>query len=385
VNRGFVLLLILAITPPAAAQSPSVRAGDWLHAQVHARLQADVRGSQAPLSGGDRFELGRRRIGVEGRIARVFGYEVEYDIGTGRWRDTFLDYRQFKALQVRAGTFKLPVGLEANTSAANLDFIHRARISERLAPGRDRGVSVRGALVGGRLEYDAGAFRNDGDNARRQSSERVFGGATLAARMATSPFRRTKTAASTLQLGAALSRSQVPLGFPAIRARTALDFTFFNPRVWVQGTRMRTALEARWRPGRLALQAEYIRLTDERTRQSVEESDLPPLLAHGWYLSATYRVADKKSRLGRVDAAGRFETLDFGSTAGDGELSSSMRAPRILGNGERALTLGANWHPHRWVKVQANLIRERLHNPSLGPYPAGPVFWSRVVRLQVAI
>ena len=385
VKQIFGLWLVLAISAPAAAQSPSIGAGEWLRLDLTARLGADVRGSQAPLPAGDRFDTGRRRVGMKGRVASIIGYELEYDIGGRRWRDAYVDYRQFQAVQVRAGTFKLPVGLEANTSSASLDFVHRARVSARLAPGRDFGLSLRGNLMGGRMEYDAGAFRHDGDNARRVNSTRVFGGRTLAARVTTAPFRGASTGASTLQIGASASRSQVPLGFSAIRGRTALGSSFFNPRVWVQGTRLRTAIEARWRPGRLSLQAEYLRLTDERKGQSVEDGDLPPLVADGWYVSAKYRVTGKKSRFGRVDVAGRVESLHFGTEAGEGAPSSSARAPRILGNSERAVTIGVNWHPHRWVTVQANLIRERFHDASMGPYPANPAFWSRVLRLQLAI
>ena len=49
------------------------------------------------------------------------------------------------------------------------------------------------------------------------------------------------------------------------------------------------------------------------------------------------------------------------------------------------LTLGANWYVNRWVKVQANFIRESIENPALGPLPSQPTFWSRVLRFQLSI
>ena len=44
-----------------------------------------------------------------------------------------------------------------------------------------------------------------------------------------------------------------------------------------------------------------------------------------------------------------------------------------------------NWHLNRWVKVQANAVREQLIDPlALLPLSATPL-WSAVVRFQVAM
>ncbi len=386
----FTILLTLAVSSPAAAQHPSLRAGEWLRVDFRARLQGDMRTSQAPSADDadkedDRLDIARRRVGIEGRAAKIFDYQVEYELGARQWRDVYIDYRQFKAFQLRAGTFKLPFGLDENTSATSLDFIYRSRISSRLAPGRDRGVSAHGKLLSDRLSYEAGLFRHDGDNARPSNSVRVFGGRTGAGRVTARPFRGAKTIASSLHLGAAVAFSHVPLGFPAVRARTVFGASFFDSDVWIKGRRSRTGLEARWSPGRVSVQSEYIRLTDERRGQSVEDGDLSPLLAHGWYVSTTYAVNAKRSRYGALEVAARFETLSFGSTAKTGDPSSSVRADRVLGNTDRVVTCGASWQLNRWVKVQGNLIREQIDKPSMGPLPGRPAFWSRALRVQLAI
>jgi phosphate-selective porin len=155
--------------------------------------------------------------------------------------------------------------------------------------------------------------------------------------------------------------------------------------VWVQGRRQRTGLEARWQPGRMSIQSEYIRLTDERRGQSVEDGDLSPLVADGWYVSGTYGLTRKRNRFGRVEAAARCEILRFGSKGRDEERSTSARADAVLGNIDRVTTLGANWHVNRWVKVQANLIREDIGRPSMGPMPGRSSFWGRAFRLQLTL
>ena len=304
---------------------------------------------------------------------------------THRWRDVYVDYRQFKAAQVRAGIFKMPFGLDENTSATNLDFVYRARISARLAPGRDHGVSVHGRVLKSLISYEGGVFRNDGENARPSNSTRVFGKRTVAARVLAHPFRGSKSVLADVQFGGAITSGDVPLGFPAVRARTVFGESFYNSDVWVYGRRQRTGLEARWRPGRMSIQAEYIRLTDERRGQSVEGGDLSPLVAEGWYVSGTYALTRKRNRFGRVEVAARYETMSFGSRSGAEAPSTSARADVVLGNVDRATTLGANWLVNRWVKVQANLVRENIGRPSMGPRPGHSGFWSRVIRLQLTL
>ena len=114
--------------------------------------------------------------------------------------------------------------------------MYRARISARLAPGRDRGVSVHGRVLKDLISYEGGVFRNDGDNARPSNSARVFGKRTVAARVLAHPFRRSKSPLADLQFGGAITSSDVPLGFPAIRARTVFGASFYDSDVWVQRT-----------------------------------------------------------------------------------------------------------------------------------------------------
>jgi phosphate-selective porin OprO and OprP len=378
-------ILIVLAAAPAAAQQPSIKAGNWLRVDFRARFQGDIRKSEAPIRGDEDggLDIARRRVGIDGRVKHV-DFQFEYELGAHEWRDVYLDYRQFKVAQVRGGIFKVPFGLDENTSATSLDFIYRSRISSRLAPGRDRGVSLHGRVVKNIVTYEAGVFANDGDNARPSNSPRVYGNTTVAARVVVHPFRGSKTPRGDLQFGGAITSSEVPLGFPAVRARTVFGASFYDSDVWVQGRRQRTGLEARWQPGRLSIQSEYIRLTDERRSQSVEDSDLSPLVAHGWYVSGTYGLTRKRNRFGRVEAAVRYETLSFGSNS-DEERSTSVRADAVLGNSDRVTTLGANWHVNRWVKVQANLIREDIGRPSMGPMPGRAAFWGRAFRLQLTL
>jgi phosphate-selective porin OprO/OprP len=166
--------------------------------------------------------------------------------------------------------------------------------------------------------------------------------------------------------------------------------------VWVQGQRRRVGLEARWRPGPFSVKSEYIRVTTERLGQSVEDMDLSPVLATGWYVSGTWAITGEakadgldhprhpilRGCYGAIELAMRVDGLAFGSTASNDLPSASPRADVIQGNSDRVSTFGVNWYPYRGIKVQLNVVRESIADPIQGPLPSQPVFWSRVVRFQ---
>ncbi len=385
---------------------PSLRLGEGTRVDFRVRLQGDLRWSEAPIPDDDPDEGGidiaRRRIGLDGEIINLFDYQVELEIGDDEdpWRDVYINYKQFDVAQAQAGKFKLPFSLDENTSPTNLDFIYRSRIAAQLAPGRAKGVMAHGRVLDrGMLRYEIGVFDHDGRNARTNNPERVYGDRTIAGRVVVQPYRSRKSPLRDLALGAAFTTSEIPEGFPGVRGRTTIEAVFFRPDVWVLGTRRRLGLEARWRPGPFSVKSEYIRLTDERQGQSVEDTDLSKFFGDGWYISGTWAITGEQKAdgldtplkpifqggFGAVEVAVRFERLSFGSTSDEGLPSTSPRADNILGNSDRVESYGVNWYLNRWVKIQANLVRETLDDPSQGPLPSQPSFWSRFIRFQFSL
>jgi phosphate-selective porin OprO/OprP len=385
---------------------PSLRLGRGTRVDFRVRLQGDLRDSEALLPDDDESEssldIARRRVGVEGEIINLFDYQVEYEIGddSGPWRDVYVNYKQFYFAEVQAGQFKLPFSLDQNTSPTNLDFVYRSRAAELLSPGRDPGFMVHGRTLDRRmLRYEVGVFTHDGRNARTNNSDRVHGGRTLAGRVTLQPYRSRKSVASDLAFGVAFTTSNLEEGFPNLRGRTELDLSFYRPDLWVEGQRRRVGFELRWRPGPFSIKSEYIRLTDERLGQSVEDTDLSPFLATGWYVSGTWALTGENKAdgldsprrplfeggYGAVEVAARVERIRFGSVADDDVPSAGPRADVVLGNSDRAETFGVNWYVNRWIKVQFNLIRETIADPSQGPMPTQPSFWSQVLRFQFSM
>lgn len=382
-------------------EHPCLRLGDALVVGVTAAVQADWWRSDVAYPAEEEIlqrDVARRRFGFTAHIMNGVEVRVEREFADDDepWRDRYVNVRPFEALQVRAGAFMLPFSRDENTTTEELRFTFHSQSATLLAPGRDRGVMLHGTVADRRLGYELGVFDHDGRNARTGEDGRVYGDRTLAGRFTLRPWRPVSTGRGDLRVAVAFTTSEIPEGTPSLNARTVLDVPYYSSKVYVNGHQRRVGVEAEWRSDPCTISAEYLRATDERLGESVEDTDLSPFIGEGWLLGGACgligerRTTGGPSRrsllpsrgVGFVELGARFERLRFGSVATGDDVSTSLRADVIPGNGSRILTLAVNWHLNRWVRVQANAIRESLTEPERGPFPDRPHFWSRVVRLQ---
>jgi phosphate-selective porin len=376
---------------------PTWRYGEALKVEFLAALQVDARRSEGPIADSGVFKAARRRVGVSGGLDNLVDFHVEIELREHNlWRDVYANYRQFPAVQVQAGKFKLPFSLDENTSPTELDFVYRSLAARQLAPGRDRGAMVHGRVLNHIVGYELGLFDHDGRHARTSDPAAPLSSRSTAGRLAVDPFFNSQTMFRSLHAAAAYTRGDIAEGISGLRGRTVFDNSFFESDVYVRGRRTRTGFEAQWKPGPFSLTGEYIRVTTERLGEAVDDSDLSPLLARGWYVSGTWAVTGERKdghlarpqrslRQGVIELAVRLETLKFSSGGSDELPSSSPRSDVVFGNRDRVVTTGVNWYPLRNVKLQGNLIREEFSVPELGPVPDQPSFWSGVLRLQLTL
>jgi phosphate-selective porin len=327
----------------------------------------------------------RVRFGIEGRFLKHFRYEAEYEFREafgGRevkhpWRDTFIDFDYLDDFQLQVGKFKLPFSQEQNTGSTNLDFILRSRIAEHLAPARDVGAMLHGRFFNRGIGYEAGVFRGDGENAS-PADDGPEGGTTLAARLTGMPLRvfDTPDFLDNVEVSAAITSNDVPEGQASLRGQSYADETFF-PHVFTNGRRLRAGADFNWTTDDFSIKAEYIRVNQEREGQSVRGANLSDVVASGWYLAGVWSAIEDD-----VQFAARYDVIRFGSARQEGLASRSPRAPNILENSDRAWTLGMNWFPVRYVKVQINGIRETFLDPERSPIAGREQFWMGIVRIQ---
>lgn len=385
-------LLAAAGSTTAAAQS--LRIGEAIRIEPKARVDVDFRAAEAGDGDVD-VDLARRRLGVSGRVTRYVEFEVEREVdGTGRWRDVFADVRANRAIQVRAGHFKLPFSREQLTGAGDLDFIDRSRAADLLAPGRSLGVSVHGRVARRILGYEVGSFVGDGTRSGLPGAAAAE--PTVAARVTIRPRggSRHAGAINDLEIGVAAATTELRTGRASIRGRLTSSDLFFAP-VLVSGRRLRVGGDLDWRPGPFGVRGEFLRADDARHEQGLMGEMLPPLRAQGWYVSGVWAIAGRAAHarandsfavrgLTGLELAARVEQLSLGTPGAPAAQLWTPRAEQLSAVTDRGLTLGVTWTLNRLVRVQGNAVRESVtdHSRSAAPPHAA---WSPVARVQVAM
>jgi phosphate-selective porin len=383
---------------------PQVRTQRLFRVDFVAKFQWDARQPGDDPSDFDPYEIHRARVGIEGEVFNRVQFSIERELTEreaddptvrkkSAWKDLYVDANISDAVQVRAGKFKIPFGLEQLTGLSNLDFVYRSLSANYLAPARDVGVAVHGRFFDRGLNYWVGAFRQDGDNAR---SSRIEGAdETVAVRVTGTPFRSIAGLANA-EVGGAFTVSaldNVSVLPNGLRGRSVMSqYVFYEP-VFVKGQRRRYEIDADWWIGPVGARAEYTHVLDSREGQGLADQDLADARARAWYVSGSWvltgeekqRPVEPKRKLGALEVVGRFERLWFDSAGGEEPALRNPRADMILPSGEHVLSLGINWYITRWVKLQMQTIREQAQDPERSPVPGDAPFWSPVFRLQVGI
>jgi phosphate-selective porin OprO/OprP len=383
---------------------PQLRSGRLFRLDFVAKFQWDARDPGDDPADFDNYEIHRVRIGIEGELFNRVQFAVERELTErevenpdtrekSAWKDVYVDANISDAVQVRAGKFKIPFGLEQLTGISNLDFVYRSLSARYLALGRDIGVAVHGRLFDRGLNYWAGWFRHDGDNAR---SSRIDGADdTLAVRVTGTPFRSVASLAKTEISGAftVSALDNVSVDPNGLRGRTVMSqFVFYEP-VFVKGLRRRYEIDGDWSAGPVGARAEYTHVLDSREGQGLADQDLADARARSWYVSGTWvltgeekeRPVQPKRRFGALEGAARYERIWFDSAGGEPPPLRNPRADDMLRTGEHVLSLGINWYITRWVKLLFHTMREQPMDPERSPVPGGAAFWSPVFRFQVGI
>jgi hypothetical protein len=276
----------------------------------------------------------------------------------------------------------------------DLNFSYRALASSYLTPGRDIGAMAHGRLLRNVLRYEAGVFREGGDNARVVDQIGSASQRTTAARIVTRPWTATRLSVlRNLEMGAAFTAGRVPDGLNSLRAES-IPGDRIAERIYVNGMRRRLGAELQWRPGPASVQGEVIRVSEERHGQGIDNENLPNAVQRGWYIAGTWLITgeDKKENidparpllqggLGAVEIAGRVEAITLGSGPTTEPTAPGPRARRILEKRDAVWTFGVNWYLNEFLRVQANVIRERREEGGIVLPTLGRT-WSRIVRVQ---
>ncbi len=124
----------------------------------------------------DQFELRRARLGVKGKFANDFKYEVVGNLpGTATIDVAYLDWAKYDAFQIRTGKFKQPFGLEQLTSSNNIALMERSYVDQTV-PAKKVGLQVMGSPKAG-FTYALSTFQNHDTELNISGGDRASGAA----------------------------------------------------------------------------------------------------------------------------------------------------------------------------------------------------------------
>jgi phosphate-selective porin len=408
-----VLAVICCAASPARAQvrldfdkHPAIEFGDNFTASVRVKSQNDWRDFQ-PEPGTDPknvFDPYRERIAVEGKIYKrvVYHVEREFHDSSSPWKNIYLDAKLMKGVHVQGGQFNMPFGLDQTTSLMDQDFNYHSLAGAYLSPGRGVGAMVYGdAFKKNLLTYEAGVFRQDGDNTRSQQLTAQRTAPTVAARVVVKPFSKWSLlhVARSVETGFAFTDGALPAGLNDLKGQTVPGDAFVE-KVFVNGRRQRLGVQLQWRPGPFGVQAEAMRTRDTRLGQGIDNEDLPNLVDRAWYVSGTWVATGEHKKdsitpdrpflqhggLGAIEIGARIEGLSAGGGAPRGVSAALFgpRSPYVLYAGDTAWTTGVNWYLNKFIELSANVIREdRTVAGTLAAMPGA--VWSRTFRVEFGL
>ena len=124
------------------------------------------------------FEMRRARIGIKGRIGGMADYLLQGNItGTNLLDEAFIDVNKYEKVGLKFGKFKVPFGLEQQTSSNNIDFMERSYVDQNV-PAKRMGAMVHGEIPG--FTYQADVFQmNDTALSQKDSSVSTAGRVTV--------------------------------------------------------------------------------------------------------------------------------------------------------------------------------------------------------------
>jgi len=280
----------------------------------------------------DSFLIRRARIYFEGNVGETIDFRVLPDFGEGKLQllDAWVNLRVAEWLQLRVGKVKSPFGLERLQAEQNLVFAERG-LTSNLAPDRDVGADLHGAVVSGALEYDLGIFDGVPDGASVDGD--LSSPKDLDGRVFVWPFKATGFA-QLHQLGFGVagtwghqSGSPSVTNLPTYKsAGQQTVFSFISDSktgiAYASGERWRLSPQACAYVGPFGAQVEYVRSTERVVRGPY--SDI--LAQQAWQAQLSFAVTGERESYEGIDPIAPF-SIEHGTF---GALELAIRAGQLL-------------------------------------------------------
>jgi len=303
------------------------------------------------------FAVRKARVVLSGRAARYFDYRFMPDFGGGSPTilDAYFDVRFSRALRIRAGKDKTPIGYELLVGDTSLLFPERS-LASSLVPNRDVGFQVQGDLAGGKVSYAGGVFNGIPDGINSAADVDSNNRKDLAGRILV------QSHGAGVQVGGSHGGEDGAL--PSLRTSIGQAWFTYGDAVHASGSRNRLTPAAFYYRGPVGVFAEFVRSAQD----VAHAAGVTRLANRAWNVTGSYvltgdatsdrgvhpmRPFDPQGGTwGALQLVARYSELTVDHQAFDGgfaALDASRRAHQY--------TVGVNWYPAAVVKYYVNVER----------------------------
>jgi phosphate-selective porin OprO/OprP len=332
----------------------------------------------------DTFLVRRARPYIEGTIFGLIDYRLLTDFSQGlpQLLDAYVELHPWTWLRLRAGRYRVPIGLEWLQSDSTIALLERSLATD-LVPQRDIGVMLSGDIAGGTFSYQLGIFNGAPDSGNGpdfdpQSSKdyvgRVFfhpllpthreAVAHLGLGVAGSYGTMTGAAASSLPTYKSVGQQVIFNYIPGGTTTAAAGAAVATAAVLPGHDRWRVSPQFYWYVGPVGLLAEYV-----LSSQSVQRMDVNARIeARAWNVTASFvltlehasfegviprRPVDfRHPRFGALEVVVRYSELRIDNAA-----FPNFADPNVSVRQARELAGGLNWYLTDHVRMMFSYHR----------------------------
>jgi phosphate-selective porin OprO/OprP len=327
--------------------------------KIRGVVQADARSF---FQGGtNTFLIRRARPTFEGAVYRYFDYRMTAElVSSPSVLDIWANIRLIKEVQLRAGKFKAPLGLERLQNDPEMPLMERGLPTD-LVPDRDVGAMLHGEIADGTISYALGMFNGAEDNKSTDSD--TSDKKDLVGRIFLRPLVPLRIdALKNFGLGIAASRGTHTEPLPTYVTPSQATFFQYAATAAAAGTHRRLAPQAYFYVGPIGILGEYT-----RSAQIVASASATRIVNNqAWQVELSGFVTGEnasfgpvspkapldpeKGSFGAIELAARYGALQIDDAAFDLNFADPNKSARSA----KEWAVGLNWHLARSYKLDIN-------------------------------
>lgn len=347
--------------------------------QLHGLAQLDSRVffNDGNVNGNDGFLLRRARPIISGTLFHDYDFNLTPDFGgtTVQVVDAWLSYRYSPWLQLQAGKFKSPVGLEHLQADAVTSFSERSIVTD-LVPNRDLGIALKGDVLNGVASYTLGLFNGGTDYNGTTVNSSFQDNRSFAGRLFFQPWKNSSVSALK-GFGFGVGGSYL-LNQPATNSSTGLTpgyttdgqqrFFTYNSGVNAAGDGWRISPQAYYYYGPFSLLGEYV-ISAQQARRTAVGSKTVDLENNAWEITAGWVLTGEEASYtgitprhpfdlhnggwGAWQLVARYGEFAIDDNAFFGTSALRLADPTRSASGAQTFGVGLNWFLNK--NLRANL------------------------------